>query len=152
MSRPLLQACANHPDRDGTWLGEDTWLCHECRAKEMVVSGVLADHDPLLPMRRVIGQLMRSALDQLWYTTRDAAPRDATPEQLAEDYRGCCPICCAPCAALYEAGLMGYLDDWVKFWPDMLPSTSWWDERRRQVNRTWLERAWAGADELGCHR
>ncbi len=160
MNDSLIGICVNHDDRDGLWVAADTYLCTECAAKEIVVLGAVGDTvarehperaeaDPMAPMRRVIGQLVHAALDQLWYSSPDALPDDPTPEQ-RDDHYGCCPQCCAPCAGLLDLAKAGWLDDWVLFWPDTLPQTSWWDEERQQVDRDWLRRAWGQTDKLGC--
>ncbi len=146
--------CTNHTDREAEWYGENTWLCYECQAKTIIVQSVRADfgltNDAVTPMRRVIGQLVHFALDRLWYASPDSLPDDPTEGQ-REDHLGCCPECCAPCAALRTAAAEGYLDAMVLFWPDTLPGTSWWDERRQRVDREWLWRSWDQTDKLGCH-
>ncbi len=150
MSLPVPpNTCANHPEREARWYGENTFLCAECHAKTMIVESVQRAHDPFAPMRRVVGQLVHFALDQLWYQSPDSLP-DEPAEGQREDHLGCCPECCAPCEALRTAAQEGYLDEMVLWWPDTLPGTSWWDQERLRVDRHWLWRAWDQTDKLGC--
>ncbi len=96
--------------------------------------------------------LTHFALDKLWYLGPDSAPDDYAPEPgEPADYQGCCPECCAPCAALKELLDAGTLDQWTLAWPDTLHSNAWWDDSRQRVDRDWLARNWANADNLGCH-
>ncbi len=159
MSQSLIGICSRHPDRDGLWVAEHTYLCTECAAKEIVVlnsvtrdtvTGQPMTGDPMRPMRRIIGQLLHANIDHLWYSSPDAMPDDATAAD-RDDFLGCCPECCAPCTAILDLTRAGWLDAWVRFWPDTLPGTSWWDEANQRVDRAWLARAWGQTDKLGCH-
>lgn len=102
---------------------------------------------------RRLGQLIHFAIDQIWYSSREAAPDGYDFDADPVDYHGCCPVCCAPCHAIAELRDAGTLDQWVLAWPDTLPGTSWWDEEKQQVRRDWLEQAWAYAltGALCCH-
>ncbi len=93
--------------------------------------------------------LVHSALDQLWYASPDSAGDD--PDRW-DDHLGCCPECCAPCLTVAELLEQDRLDAWVRWWPESLPGTSWWDAQRGQVDRGWLGRAWAASRDgrLGC--
>ncbi len=101
--------------------------------------------------RHHVGVFVHTALDQLWYSSPDAAPDGYNKPDWDNDYLGCCTKCCAPCSSLFALHAAGQLDIWVRFWPDHLRGTSWWDTERNQVDRGWLDRAWAGEDRLGCH-
>lgn len=92
-----------------------------------------------------VGMLAYWAVDQLWYKSPDCLPEH-------EDYQGCCPYCCGPCSVIRELLEHGVLDEWVRGRDDLLPGTSWWDEANQQVDREWLARSWAKADEIGCHQ
>jgi len=58
---------------------------------------------------------------------------------VADDDIGCCPACCAPCAAIKALLTAGQLDDTVR---DRGPGWDWWDESRSEVDRELLARAW----------
>ncbi len=98
--------------------------------------------------RERVGMLVHFALDQLWQASPDSAGDDADPQ----DHLGCCPECCAPCCVVAELLEQGRLDRWVSWWPESLPGTSWWDGHHNEVDRDWLERAWAASRDgrLGC--
>ncbi len=102
--------------------------------------------------RRRVGMLTHFALDKLFYVGPDSAPDGYQPPPgRRADYQGCCPQCCGPCVALKELHDAGQLDQWVLGWPDLLHAASWWDDHRQRVDRDWLHRSWANADELACH-
>ncbi len=98
--------------------------------------------------RERVGMLLHFALDQLWMQSPDSAGEGADPL----DHLGCCPQCCAPCHVIWELSGEGRLDGWVRWWPESLAGTSWWDEQRSRVDVDWLERTWAGSRDgrLGC--
>ncbi|WP_033338973.1 hypothetical protein [Catenuloplanes japonicus] len=84
--------------------------------------------------RETAAQLTSHALSSLWSATED-------PE-----VGGCCPICCAPCAALKRLLEERVLDDLAR---NTERGSHFWDPMHDQVDRGWLERAWAV--DLGCH-
>lgn len=85
-----------------------------------------------------VAALTHFALDKLWEATADGD--------------GCCPRCCAPCHTLKQiSATIGGIEWYLTDWPETLEGTGWWDARHRRVDRDWLRRAWANADQLGCH-
>lgn len=65
------------------------------------------------------------------------------------DEGGCCPWCCAPCAALKDLLATGQLDELYGTYVDQgFGEMDTWDAERRQVERTWLTEAWSA--NLGC--
>jgi hypothetical protein len=116
--------------------------------------------------RHHVGVFVHAALDHLWYGSPDAAPDGLGSLLLNEnvdvdgaringvdmdDYRGCCTKCCGPCHSLFTLLKTSQLDIWVRFWPEDLLGTSWWNAEKGVVDRAWLDRAWANEDRLGCH-
>jgi hypothetical protein len=67
----------------------------------------------------------------------------------AEDQdEGCCPECCAPCAALSHLAATGQLDRIAGDYVARTGDCDWWDRAAGWVNRAWLDRAWRMTD---CH-
>ncbi len=142
--------CANHPHRPGFWYGENIFLCRACTGvAEFTPAG--SEFRGLTPTtRRRIAMLLVHALSHLWSASQEAAPDDATPEQLA-DHQGCCPQCCGPCGTIRELLDAGELDIWARGDWDLVHTAAWFDPDQRIVRRDWLTAAWANADDLGCH-
>lgn len=63
----------------------------------------------------------------------------------ADDDIGCCPACCAPCAAVKALLDAGQLDDAVR---ERGPGWNWWDDTNNRVDRDLLVRAWRLTE---CH-
>ncbi len=98
--------------------------------------------------RRFVGMFMHYALGHLWRQSIDAQPAGGD----ADDFRGCCPECCAPCWALSRLRDLDLLDEWARSWPEeCTPNTSYWHPDFELIDRAWLNRAWMDADKLGCH-
>jgi hypothetical protein len=138
--------CANHPGMVGAWYEGNTYLCEDCSGQRPPALVQTLDKQS----RRYIGMFVRFALDQLWSASPDSMGDDPTEEDKL-DHLGCCPLCCAPCVALFGLLVSNELDAWVLLWPATLPGTSWWDEEIQKVDREWLSRAWEQAGRLGCH-
>jgi hypothetical protein len=67
----------------------------------------------------------------------------------ADDQReGCCPECCAPCAALAHLAATGQLDRIAADYIARTGDSDWWDGVEGRVDRAWLARAWRMVD---CH-
>lgn len=79
---------------------------------------------------QVAAFLIAGALDDLWY---------------ADQEEGCCPQCCAPCAALKQLLDAGRLDDLVRPYEEQFSSETWLNG---EVDRNFLARAWRMTD---CH-
>ncbi|WP_431881695.1 hypothetical protein [Micromonospora chalcea] len=84
--------------------------------------------------RDVIAMLIDAELTHLWLTERD---------------EGCCPECCAPCAALKRLLELGQLDDLIR---SRAGRNDWWDADNDQVDRVWLAAAWRRTDCGGQHQ
>lgn len=87
-------------------------------------------------------RLVAGHVDILWQQTQNGD----------EDFRGCCPQCCAPCAALKELLATGQLDF---LYGEYLASTGGFDTETYdapmgQVGREWLLKAWS-VDRV-CHQ
>lgn len=57
------------------------------------------------------------------------------------DEDGCCPVCCAPCAALADLDHAGLLDQFAGRAVAEIGAHTWWVDGR--VDRRWLSDAWA---------
>jgi hypothetical protein len=67
----------------------------------------------------------------------------------AEDQdEGCCPKCCAPCAALNHLAATGQLDRIAGDYVARTGECDWWDAAAGRVDPVWLARAWRLTD---CH-
>lgn len=80
---------------------------------------------------QAFASLARFALDVLYQADQDG---------------GCCPLCCAPCAALRSLRFTGRLNDIVAQDPGSTQSV-WWVEGQG-VNDGFLRHAWR---MTGCH-
>lgn len=92
---------------------------------------------PDSPTSRVeaYAMLTHAALSQLWNGS-DFQPK----EEDYEDVWGCCPVCCAPCAALRYLDAAGLLDAVCREWPEGMTSSMFKDGR---VDRDWMYRQWS---------
>jgi hypothetical protein len=85
-----------------------------------------------------VAWLAESTLDHIWYAEQD------------DDWEGCCPRCCAPCAALKRLLDDGQLDELLTHAPAAVNSEWWAVDHlgRGGVDREWLEKAW---QLTACH-
>lgn len=63
----------------------------------------------------------------------------------AADDAGCCPMCCAPCAAVLRLFQDGQLDEIVEAGAS---GYDWWNAERDEVDREWMHKAWRMTE---CH-
>lgn len=143
LAEPAIQPgqCRYHPERIGSWYGENTWLCWDCKDRRRMSSSSLADIRPFA--RHHIATLIRSALNHLWSVSSDAYPAN----------NGCCYECCPVCFTIHELYVNGELDIWVRQ-GRVEPDSIWWDVENTRVDRAWLSRAWKDAVDgrRKCHR
>lgn len=70
--------------------------------------------------------------------------------QVVNDVCGCCTVCCMPCNALHQLLEMDLLDELYQVHHRRSGGESAvWDEKRSQIDRSWLDRAWTG--DRFCH-
>lgn len=119
--------CHDHPIAEHT---PDVPYEHG-RQLDVVLDG-LAAAGLVVVDRQTHSWLVEAALDQIWYGEQE------------EDSLGCCPTCCAPCAALKALLDAGTLDDAVRH----RTTSSWWDATNGRVDRDWLSKAWR---MTSCH-
>ncbi len=127
---PATGICHVHSGRFAVHQLDGRFYCTECFAHRSEISD-LHPH-----ARRQVAMLLHTAVDHLFYRVTDA-----------DEGRGCCYRCCAPCSVIKELLDSGDLDVWLRQWPDGLASVWWVDER---VDRALLDQAWSGMSERRC--
>lgn len=92
---------------------------------------------PESPTSRVeaYSMLAHHALSALW-SQSDFQPCD-------DDMWGCCPTCCAPCAALLYLDRQGVLDHVLAEWAEGSRDCGMFVEGK--LDRGWMYRQWAGS-------
>lgn len=91
-------------------------------------SPVTMEHEEWL----AVAKLARFAMDLLWQANRS---------------HGCCPQCCAPCAALKHFNDVGMLSHILYMDPEA-STHLWWDVPKGRVNQAFLRKAWRMTE---CH-
>jgi hypothetical protein len=79
--------------------------------------------------------LAQHALSSLW------ASSDVQPDD--DGVWGCCPTCCAPCAALLYLDRQGVLDAVLAEWPEGGRESAMFPGGK--LDREWMYRQWSGS-------